>query len=195
MVERIMKGLGLGLVVLIIAGCTGSVGVRARSYVMDKERVDQEMQEGANFGYLYGTPVPEDRSKFKKTRKIYVLEFTKDVEETEEEGGTEETSGEDVGTEELGTDASQKPVPDWARPIDIPSFEDEPAAEPGSTGATGFTEYTVQKEDTLQKISKKFYDTYRKWPRIYEVNKDVIGDPNQIKPGITIRIPVEFPEE
>ena len=51
--------------------------------------------------------------------------------------------------------------------------------------------YTIQEDDTLQKISKKFYDAYSKWPKIYEANKDKLKSPEFIKPGITIRIPQE----
>jgi nucleoid-associated protein YgaU len=53
----------------------------------------------------------------------------------------------------------------------------------------GSKEYVVQKGDTLQKISMKFYDTHNKWNRIYEANKDILPNPNRIKPGVTIRIP------
>ncbi|MBN1869684.1 MAG: LysM peptidoglycan-binding domain-containing protein [Candidatus Omnitrophica bacterium] len=53
------------------------------------------------------------------------------------------------------------------------------------------SEYTVQKGDTLQKISKKFYDSYSKWPKIYEANKSVISDPDKIKPGIVLQIPMQ----
>jgi nucleoid-associated protein YgaU len=51
--------------------------------------------------------------------------------------------------------------------------------------------YTVQKGDTLQKISKKFYGTTKKWTKIYEANKDIIKGPNKIYPGQAINIPVE----
>ncbi len=205
MTEKIMKGLGLGLVVLMISGCTGpgGVGVRASSYATDRERADQKM-EGGNFGYLQGTPVPEDRSHFKKTRKVYVLKITKDVEEAESAEGGEQavTVPQPAAVKSQLPASKQKPLPAWAKPIDIPSFKDDPAVtQPAkkstkkstrkSTKGQSFVEYTVQKEDTLQKISKKFYDSYRQWPKIYETNKTVIEDPNRIKPGITLHIPVE----
>ena len=37
----------------------------------------------------------------------------------------------------------------------------------------------------------EFYDSYSKWPKIFEANKNVIKDPNRIKPGIVLQIPVE----
>ena len=33
------------------------------------------------------------------------------------------------------------------------------------------------------------YDSYSKWPKIYDANKDVISDPDRIKPGILLKIP------
>ena len=43
------------------------------------------------------------------------------------------------------------------------------------------TTYTVKKGDNLTSIAKKYYTT---WQKIYENNKDIIGnDPNLIKPG------------
>jgi nucleoid-associated protein YgaU len=56
---------------------------------------------------------------------------------------------------------------------------------------TLYTSYEVQKDDTLQKISKKFYGTYKKWKKIYDANLDIIKDPNRIKPGMTIKVPQE----
>ena len=57
--------------------------------------------------------------------------------------------------------------------------------------SSSVVEYTIQKDDTLQKISKKFYDSFSQWPKIYELNKDVIDDPDRIKPGTVIQVPVE----
>lgn len=195
MVKEIMKGLGFGLAVLILSSCTGSPGIRARSYFMDKERVDQEMK-GGNFGYLRGTPVPEDRKHFKKTRKIYVLEITKDVDEPEEVKAKAVPAARPAPSQKQPTAASQRPLPDWAKPIPIPSFKEEKVPEKKavrtSAGGETFVVYTVQKEDTLQKISKKFYDSYSKWPKIYEENKEVIKNPNKIKPGIELKVPVDW---
>jgi nucleoid-associated protein YgaU len=55
--------------------------------------------------------------------------------------------------------------------------------------------YTVQKNDTLQKISQKFFGTTKKWTKIYELNKDVLKGPNKLYPGQVINIPVESLKE
>ena len=49
--------------------------------------------------------------------------------------------------------------------------------------------YTVEKNDTLQKISKKFYGTTKNWPKIYEANKDVLRSPDKLYAGQNLRIP------
>lgn len=178
----------LGVLALTIAGCastTGSGGgVETRAYIAQKDRVDQKM-EGGNFGYINGTPKQPDLSKMSKTRKVYVLEFTKNP---------------DVTVDEL-----RKPVPP-AQPvsIDVPERRssvapvEEPVIQPitsspstsnASSSVDTPSEYVIQKNDTLQKISKKVYGTYKKWYQIYEANKDILKDPNRIKPGLTIRIP------
>jgi len=51
--------------------------------------------------------------------------------------------------------------------------------------------YTVQKGDTLQKISKKFYGTTKKWQKIYAANQDTLKGPNKIYPGQTIDVPLD----
>jgi|CXWL01.1.fsa_nt_gi hypothetical protein len=51
--------------------------------------------------------------------------------------------------------------------------------------------HVVVPGDWLSKIAQKFYGDMRKWPVIYEANRDVIGgDPNAIKPGQRLLIPV-----
>jgi nucleoid-associated protein YgaU len=50
--------------------------------------------------------------------------------------------------------------------------------------------YTVKKGDSLSKIAKEFYGDAKQWKKIYEANKDVIGNnPDLIKPGQEYVIP------
>ena len=49
--------------------------------------------------------------------------------------------------------------------------------------------YVVQKGDTLQKISDKVYGTTKKWKKIFDANRDILEDPNKIKPGQKLVIP------
>ncbi len=182
--------LGLGVMIVTVAGCASSGsggGVETRAYIADRDRVDQKM-EGGNFGYVNGTPKPPDLSKMSKKRKVYVLEFTKNPEVTPEElrKGAPPVQPVTINVPER-RHRSAAPTPE-PTPAPTPSYRDNPPAEETSSKAA-VTEYVIQKNDTLQKISKKVYGTYKKWYQIYEANKDILTDPNRIKPGLTIRIP------
>ncbi len=173
-----------GLIVLcalIVSGC----GVQMRSYAQVRERVDQEST--GNAGYLMGAPPAGEAADVKRTRKVYVVEFSR------EDAPEDMTAPAPAPRRSYDYDAYKAPEPPQKERIILPSFEEEPyiTEEPMEepAGPTEAVEYTIQKDDTLQKISKKFYDSYSKWPRIYEANKDKLPDPNRIKPGTVITIP------
>jgi outer membrane protein OmpA-like peptidoglycan-associated protein len=52
-------------------------------------------------------------------------------------------------------------------------------------------EYVIQKGDTLSKIAKEQLGKDHRWKYLYELNRDVIKDPNKLKPGKKIVIQVE----
>lgn len=186
--------LTVGFLALTAVGCQSLKGVETRGYVMNQQRVDQQLE--GNAGYIFGTPqfTPPE----KETRKVFVVEVSKEAEvpdvlmRTETETVTEETVA-----------AEPPPAPRQVRevaeeePLRLPSFDDprlaveEPRPQAPVSIPKNTVEYTVQKSDTLQKISKQFYDTYRKWPQIYEANRDRMSDPNKLKEGMVLRIPVD----
>ena len=49
--------------------------------------------------------------------------------------------------------------------------------------------YEVKKGDSLSKIAQQYYGDPMLYPRIFEANKDILKDPNKIKPGQKLRIP------
>ncbi len=49
--------------------------------------------------------------------------------------------------------------------------------------------YVVQKGDSLSKIAKEHYGDPMKYPQIFEANRPMLKDPNEIYPGQTLRIP------
>ena len=51
------------------------------------------------------------------------------------------------------------------------------------------TYYEVQKGDTLSKIAKQHYGDANKYPAIFEANKPMLKDPDEIYPGQRLRIP------
>jgi hypothetical protein len=49
--------------------------------------------------------------------------------------------------------------------------------------------YTVQRGDTLSKIAQAHYGDAAQYPRIFEANRPLLRDPDEIYPGQTLRIP------
>ena len=68
------------------------------------------------------------------------------------------------------------------------------AAAAGQGGPAGAASapagsYTVQKGDTLSKISKQFYGDANKYMKIFDANKDKLKDPDKIQVGQVLTIP------
>ena len=51
--------------------------------------------------------------------------------------------------------------------------------------------YTVVSGDNLSKISKHFYGEANHRRRIFDANRDILDDPDMIRPGQTLKIPSE----
>ena len=49
--------------------------------------------------------------------------------------------------------------------------------------------HIISEGETLSEISRKYYDSARKWQKILDANKGVIEDVNKLKPGTKIIIP------
>ncbi len=162
--------LGLSLV-FVLSGCV------VRTYPLTKERVDQDLI--GNRGYLQGEAPSSETKERKTTRTTRVLEvelhspirFEKMPKpKTVETAPVQKTEDKELwGNRGFVTESI---TPEIAEPANI-------------------EKYTVGKGDTLQKISKKFYGTTKKWNKIFEVNKDKLRAPNKIYPGQTIDIPIE----
>ncbi len=160
----------LTLSAFVLSGCL----VSTRTYPLTKERVDQNLSSG-NRGYLMGQPPAEETGKPRKaTRVMQVVEM-------------------EFGSREENKTPAKAPVEQVAsyEPQASGEFyqEDEPQDE--APVSQDYRKYKVQKNDTLQKISEKFYGTTRKWMKIYEANRDVLKGPNKIYPGQVINIPEE----
>ena len=49
--------------------------------------------------------------------------------------------------------------------------------------------YTVEKGDTLSHIAQAHYGRASKCRAIFDVNRDILDDPDEIRPGQVLRIP------
>lgn len=166
------KVVGLvALVGLLLSGCS-----RIQTKIVEKPRVDQEIQ--GNRGYLKGSaPVGIPRRA------------TREMVETNVELPTwaEMNPWRKLGKEAPAeVTSAPPPIPAYEPP---PSRRWEPETPVAVSGPVAGVAYTVQKGDTLQKISQKFYGTTKNWYKIYKANKDVLKSPDKIRPGQTITIP------
>lgn len=146
--------------VLILSGCV------ARTYSLTKDRVDQNLSSG-NRGFIMGkAPATSSEAVRKDTRTVRVFEF--------ELGRTYKAKKEYVATPLVG-----------ASEVAVKESLPEPTLETSVTNQ----KYVVGKNDTLQKISKKFYGTTKKWVKIYAANTDVLKGPDKVYPGQILNIP------
>lgn len=184
----IYLSLTVAVMALGLAGCTSSTGggVETKAYVATKDRIDQKM-EGGNFGYIMGKPKQPDLSKMSKSREVFVLEVTKNPDVTPDQLRKPVPPAQPIPIYVPERSAQSTPV--YHPPAPIIEQPSVPPANAQSAAVVQPSDYVIQKGDTLQKISKKVYGTYKKWYKIYEANKDILPDANRIKPGLTIRIP------
>jgi LysM repeat protein len=49
-------------------------------------------------------------------------------------------------------------------------------------------EHEVQRGETLQAISQKYFGTTRKWHALFQANRELLKTPQQVEPGMKLRI-------
>ncbi len=167
MTNRILCAAAVAAVALTSSGCV------VRTYQVARDRVDQDLEVG-NRGYLHGAvPATFGEQERKSTRATRTVEIElRNPLRFERRAGPKAAAVQD-----------DFPVQEEAMFV-----EDDPGQVPA--GVT-MQPYTVQKNDTLQKISQKFYGTTKKWMRIFEANKGALSAPDKIYPGQVIQVPVD----
>lgn len=86
-----------------------------------------------------------------------------------------------------------KTVPDWQTDI-IADIKVVPqaaaAAGAGARGGSGTAStYTVRSGDTLSGIARQTLGDASRYQAIFEANRDILSDPDKIKPGQVLKIP------
>jgi nucleoid-associated protein YgaU len=159
----------LCFVSLLINGCM------VRTYTVEKPRLDQDLSSG-NRGQLFGESQAVEQEPRKATRQIQVVEFEMPMKDKQQAAPLLSSEAEPELSEEIAEETEEPMV----------------VVGPGETTTViTMKEYTVRKGDTLQKISKKFYGTTRKWQKIYQANRNVLKAPDRLYPGQVIQIPLK----
>lgn len=166
---RIFKNSCFALGAILLLSVFSTTGCVVRTYSVYKERADLDLNSG-NRGFLAGeSNEPAEVAKTTRESKVIEVELFPLIKSLRRSGvkpaGKGPVNAEDAEGEEVES-----------RPL-IVSGEVQ--------------EYKVQDNDTLQKISQKFYGTMHKWNKIYEANKDQLKGPDKIKPGQLLRIPAD----
>ncbi len=164
-----------------LTGCkTLNSDVKVRTYTVEEQRVDQNLNEG-NRGYLLGQPQETEKDRNRKlTRTKYVTEI--EIGSTANKKSASETAEKNVDLE-----IAQEPDDEF---LIEETAADEVDEEPVSVSKkASVVKYTVEKNDTLQKISMKHYGTTKKWKKIFDANADKLKSPDRIYKGQVINIP------
>ncbi len=173
--SKLLSLLLLGSVV-VLSGCV------VRTYEMTKDRVDQDVTAG-NRGYLMGDApaltVDEAQRPTTRTTRVVEMELSSPI---KFQKGKPKAKASEQATQTI--DESSEMSGNRGYITESAGLE---TTEPQGT----YEKYTVQKGDTLQKISKKYYGTTKNWYKIFKLNKDMIKGFDKIYPGQVINIPVE----
>jgi ABC-type nitrate/sulfonate/bicarbonate transport system substrate-binding protein/LysM repeat protein len=92
----------------------------------------------------------------------------------------------DVKTKPVGAEDKVKPAAKQ-----VPSASDKAQVSVQTPKQSGAQQYTVKAGDTLSRLAEQFYNSSKKWERIFEANKDVLKNPNYIYVGMKLLIPTD----
>jgi nucleoid-associated protein YgaU len=107
-------------------------------------------------------------------------------------GNAQEENGKLIFRGSVATEAEKneiwaaiKTVPEWQREVE--AYVEVTGGGSAQAPASAKT-YTVKPGDTLSKIAKMHLGDANAYMRIFELNKDQLSDPDQIKPGQVLKI-------
>ena len=160
-----MRNVAAGIAtVLLIAGCKAPTRMAAK--VTEVPRVDIATSDG-NRGFLVGTAPPA--SEHKTTRQMFetTIEIPSRYQPRPGMGG-------------------QIEAPEGRLPQTNPEATDAVVAAPQR-----YDSYVVKKGESLWSIAAKseVYGKASRWRRIFDANRDQLKTPDQVKAGMTLKIP------
>lgn len=179
-----------------LAGCSGWA---VHSSTMRKPRVDQGVS--GNRGFVSGKAVSAPKEPAFTDRKVYRFEIEMPVlPQIELKPLKRKTPTEDKAVWGNKGYIFKAAVKEVAAPEQPQQEEEMPLAKikqkvseileraPEESTAQMRT-YKVRKGDTLQKISRHFYGTTKKWHLLYKANRDKLKGPDKVYPGQVLVIP------
>jgi len=92
-------------------------------------------------------------------------------------------------------------LPTGPNSIDTPLSAAPPESPPENTSDRDWTTYEqtdkiqtqkfhiVRKRETLSDVARQYYGSPAKWQKIYNANRDVVSNPNAVRPGTKLILP------
>ena len=115
------------------------------------------------------------------------------------DGTIDERDGKLVFKGKVSTEAQKNEI--WDAIKTIPTWRNDINADIQVTGGSSASAkhdavppppsrtYTVQSGDTLSAIAREYLGNAASYMKIFEMNKDQLTDPDQIRPGQVLRLP------
>jgi len=176
---------------ILITGNCDTRGTESYNEKLGRKRAD------AVKIYMLDNGVPEERVRIISRGKLDAVAHVRDLVGMQKERNAQFMIAE---VEEImipappagsaGTEI-QKVIPPDAQKLEEGKFVEETKEEVTSEVKVSTREYIVQKGDSLSKIAQKEMGGAHRWKYLYELNKDKIKNPNKLRSGLKIMIPVE----
>jgi nucleoid-associated protein YgaU len=176
------------LPILLLGMLFALSGCVVRTYQMTKERVDHDLSVG-NRGFLKGQAPQEEAKKGSRTIQAIEIELHSPIkfERMPKANPVEKPVSEEIAAAEKTEENLSEGNRGYITQSTIP--------EESAPSSVTMEQYTVKKGDTLQKISKQFYGTTKRWHKIYKANETNLKAPDKIYPGKVLNIPTESLKE
>jgi len=164
---------------------TGNTDVRgSESYNLKLGR--QRAESVKNFMLEHG--IPEERIKIVSRGKLDAVAPVTDLVGMQKDRNAQFMI---ASVEEIMIPHSEALPLEKATPLEEGKYLLEEQEQVESQVQVETRQYTIQKNDSLWGIAQRELGSGHRWKYIYELNKDKIKDPNRLKPGQVIILPVE----
>ncbi len=138
--------------------------------------------------YMLDNGITEDRIKIVSRGKLDAVAPVKDVMGMQKDRNAQFMVAE---VEEFNVPADQIPQDESVQKTDDGKYVVEEKENVESAPKASTREYTIQPNDSLWKIAQTEMGNGNRWKYLYELNKDRIKNPNKLRKGTVIIIPVE----
>jgi len=167
---------------ILITGNCDTRGSEAYNLKLGRKRAS------AVENFMLEEGIPESRIRIVSRGKLDAIAHVRDLEGMQKDRNAQFMVAE---VEEVMLPYMGEEIPQDATPVEEGKYIQEKEESVESPVKVDTREYTVKKGDTLSKIAQNEYGKAHRWKYLYELNKDRIKNPNKLKVGQKLIIPIE----